>query len=96
MSLYGVDKLLREVILSDEARDSFQVDPSASIDGRDITASERDALIGRKYVELYDAGVHPFLLNCFATRFWPLNEFFARQLAYSEELQGHGYPDFST
>ena len=96
MSRYAVNKVLREVILSDEARDRYLADPVAYIDGRDMTKTEREAILTSNYAEMYDAGVHPFLLNCFASRFWPLNEFFPRQIAYSRALHDHGHPDFST
>jgi hypothetical protein len=96
MSRYQVDKLLREVIMNDDALAAWIADPRAFLAGRDITDEEREALIAGDYPTLYKAGVHPFMLNVFAVRQWPPNEMIPRWVAYSKALEGAGYPDFST
>lgn len=96
MSRYSVDKLLREVILSNEARDDFRSDPQTFVEGRDLSPLEREAILVQNYPMLYDAGVHPFLLNMFALRLCPRAELAKHRIAYIASLQGHGHPDFST
>lgn len=96
MSRYQVDKVLREIVLHDEARTAFKDDPRAYLAGRELTALERDALIALDYTTLYTAGAHPFLLNLFAMRQWPRAEMLERQAAYTKALAKLGYPNFST
>jgi len=96
MSRYGVDKLLREVMVSEEARDAFRADPDKFIEGRELSPLEREAILARDYPALYDAGAHPFLLTIFVTRFAPPTEMFPTMMAYVASLEGHGHPDFST
>jgi hypothetical protein len=96
MSRYGVDKLLREVMVSDDARDKFRADARTFIEGRDLSPVEREAILAGEYPALYDAGAHPFLLNMFAMRLWPRAEIAKHRMAYIASLQGHGHPDFST
>jgi len=96
MSTYEVDKILREAIMSNDARASLVADPAAFLAGRDLTDRERQALVAGDYPALYAGGAHPFLLNLFAIRLWPPAEFFDRQRAYTRSLANLGYPDFST
>ena len=96
MSRYGVDKLLREVMLSDEARDSFLADPRKYVEGRELSQLEHAAILERDYPALYDAGAHPFLLNIFVIRLLRSGDVFQHIKAYVATLEGHGHPDFST
>lgn len=96
MSKYQVDKVLREVIMHDDALAAFAADPRAYLAGRDLTDLEREALVAGDYPTLYSAGAHPFMLNVFALRQWPPGEMMQRWVAYNKSLAGLGYPDFST
>ena len=96
MSLYALDKVLREVIHAAAAREAYAADAQAYLNGRDLTATERDALVRRDFTELYRLGGHPFLLVGFVATQYPPAERGAAMAAYQKSLDGLGYPDYST
>jgi len=62
MSLYQVNKLLRDVNCSLELAHRCQSDPEAVLQGYDLTAEEREAIKGWRVRKLYDMGANPLLL----------------------------------
>jgi hypothetical protein len=96
MSLYAVDKIMREVIQNAAAREAFAADAGAYVKDRELTAEERSALIARNFQALYRLGGHPFLLVGFVATQSPPPERGAATAAYQESLAGLGYPDYST
>jgi hypothetical protein len=96
MSLYAVDKVLREIIQLAAAREAFAANAEAYLDGRDLADAERAALIARDFQGLYRLGAHPFLLVGFVPTQCPPAERGAAMKTYQQSLAGLGYPDYST
>jgi hypothetical protein len=96
MSLYALDKVMREVIRLADAREAFAANAEAYLDGRDLTPAERSALVARDFQTLYLIGGHPFLLIGFVATQSPPPERGAATAAYQQSLAGLGYPDYST
>ena len=95
MSRYQVDKVMREVILNSNAANAYKADTEKFLDGRDLTAAERKALIDVDYATLYRLGAHPFLLNGFTRLVWKGDKA-ALNAQYRKNIAAFGYPDFST
>lgn len=62
MSLYQVNKLLRDVNCSMELARRCQSDPEAVLQQYDLTTEEREAIKGWRVRRLYDMGANPLLL----------------------------------
>ena len=65
MSLYQVQKLVQAVNRDPHSREKFLASRESLADEFDLTAAERDAVVGLKIKALYDLGVHPLLLRPF-------------------------------
>jgi hypothetical protein len=65
MSLYGLQKLIRDVNRKPDRRAAYMAAPEAFADGYDLTAPERDALVRLDIGALYAMGVHGLLLRPF-------------------------------
>ena len=65
MSLYGLQKLIRDVNRKPDRRTAYMAAPEAFADGYDLTAPERDALVRLDIGALYAMGVHGLLLRPF-------------------------------
>ena len=96
MSLYAVDKVMRENIADPAAREAFTANAEAYLAGRDLTAAERTALIARDFTALYRLGGHPFLLVGFVATQSPPAERQMAMVRYQQSLVELGYPDYST
>jgi hypothetical protein len=96
MSRYAMDKVLRELIKSNGAREAFAADAEQFLEGRDLTPEERQALIARDFTTLYTMGAHPFLMVGFVgTQALPAER--GKAMAdYQQSLVKLGYPDYST
>jgi hypothetical protein len=66
VSLYGLQKLIREINRNPAIRARFEQAPEALLAEWELTADERAALIGRDYGRLYRMGVHGLLLRPFS------------------------------
>ena len=66
MSIYALQKTIREINRNHETRQSFMAAPQGALAGFDLTSEERDALIGRDYRALYRLGVHGLILRPFS------------------------------
>ena len=62
MSLYQVNKLLRDVNCSAELAGRCQTEPDALLQKYELTAEEREAIKGWQVRKLYDMGANPLLL----------------------------------
>ena len=62
MSLYQVNKLLRDINCSAELAHRCQSDPEAVLQQYNLTAEEQEAIKGWQVRKLYDMGANPFLL----------------------------------
>jgi aromatic-ring opening dioxygenase LigAB LigA subunit len=62
MSLYQVNKLLRDMNCSMELANRCQSDPEAVLPQYELTAEEQEAIKGWQVRKLYDMGANPFLL----------------------------------
>jgi aromatic-ring opening dioxygenase LigAB LigA subunit len=62
MSLYQVNKVLRDVNCSAELARRCQTEPDVVLQQYDLTPEERDALKGWRVRQLYDRGANPLLL----------------------------------
>jgi hypothetical protein len=62
MSLYQVNKLLRDMNCSLELANRCQSDPEAVLQQYELTAEEQEAIKGWQVRKLYDMGANPFLL----------------------------------
>lgn len=96
MSLYAVDKVMRELIQLQPARDAFAADAEAYLKDRDLTSAEHAALVARDFTALYSLGGHPFLLVGFVATQSPPAERGTAMAAYQHSLVKLGYPDYST
>ena len=94
MSKYQVDKVMREVVMDGKVASAFKADTEKFLDGRDLTAEEKKALIDVDYATLYRLGAHPFLLNGFTRLVWKGEA--ALNAEYRKNIAPFGYPDFST
>jgi hypothetical protein len=95
MSVYEVDKLMREVIQREEARAAFLTDPAAFLAERELRDEERDALLRRDYAALYRLRAHPFLLWAFTKQVYP-DAGPALAQEYVAAITPLGNPDFAT
>jgi hypothetical protein len=66
VSLYTLQKLIRDVNRDDAMRASYFASPEAFADGYELTAEERDALLKVDLTRLYGFGVHGLLLKPFS------------------------------
>ena len=62
MSLYQVNKLLRDVNLSNELAQRYQSEPETVLQNYDLTSEEQEAIRGWQVRKLYDMGANPLLL----------------------------------
>jgi Aromatic-ring-opening dioxygenase LigAB, LigA subunit len=62
MSLYQVNKLLRDMNCSLELAQRCQSDAEAVLQQYELTAEEQEAIKGWRVRKLYDMGANPFLL----------------------------------
>jgi hypothetical protein len=62
MSLYQVNKLLRDLNCSAALAQRCRSDPDALLQSYDLTPEERDAVKGWQVRKLYDMGANPLLL----------------------------------
>jgi hypothetical protein len=62
MSLYGVQKAMYDLKKDKGLQERFKQDAARALEGRDLTAAERDKLAAGDLAGLYRMGVHPLLL----------------------------------
>ena len=62
MSLYQVNKLLRDVNCSAELAQRCTAEPDVLLQRYDLTQEERDAIKGWQVRKLYEMGANPLLL----------------------------------
>ncbi len=62
MSLYQVNKLLRDVNCNAELAQRCRTEPEAVVQHYELTPEEREAVTGWQVRKLYDMGANPFLL----------------------------------
>jgi len=65
MSLYSLQKLIRDVNRNPQRREAYFHSPAKFADGYDLAQRERDALLNLDMGELYGMGVHGLLLRPF-------------------------------
>lgn len=66
MTLYALQKLIREVNRNPQTRQAFFESPANVAAGYELAAPELDALVRRDYGALYRLGVHGLLLRPFS------------------------------
>jgi Aromatic-ring-opening dioxygenase LigAB, LigA subunit len=66
MSIYALQKTIREINRNNETRQRFLATPQEALMGAELTGEERDALIARDYRALYRLGVHGLILRPFS------------------------------
>ena len=66
MSVYALQKLIREINRDPEIRARFFKAPEDVAMGYELSAVEKDALIARDFGALYRIGVHGLLLRPFS------------------------------
>lgn len=95
MSRYSVNKVVRQLILSKDARARFLEDAGAYLQERGLTTEESQWLEELDYTKLYSIGAHPFLLWNFVALVarGDRNELRTRYIAAIKEL---GFRDYST
>ena len=84
MSTYQVNKLCHRLYQDRSFRDAVKADPAKAIADWPLTDAERTALLAGDVKQLYEWGVHPFLLG-HASR-WDL--FGLTPAAYAERIRG--------
>ena len=65
MSVYVLQKLIRDVNRKPDCRDAYFQAPATFAEGYDLTTTERDALLRFDVRALYEMGVHGLLLRPF-------------------------------
>ena len=95
MSLYQVDKAMRQIAIDDAAREAFLKDRACFLEGRDLTHEERKALSEIDYPTLYRLGAHSFLLYRFVRRVLPGDQK-SLEAEYCKNVAPFGRPDYST
>jgi hypothetical protein len=65
MSVYALQKLLRDVNRIPERRAAYFASPAQFAQGYELTERERDALLGFDIRALYEMGVHGLILRPF-------------------------------
>jgi Aromatic-ring-opening dioxygenase LigAB, LigA subunit len=65
MSVYALQKLLRDVNRIPDRREAYFRSPAAFAASYDLTEREREALLGFDVRALYDMGVHGLILRPF-------------------------------
>jgi hypothetical protein len=65
MSVYVLQKLIREVNRKPASRDAYFQSPEKYVEGHDLTPAERDAFLKVDVGALYAMGVHGLLLRPF-------------------------------
>jgi hypothetical protein len=65
MSLYALQKLIRDVNRRPQSREAYFQSPPKFADGYDLADGERDALLRLDVGALYGMGVHGLLLRPF-------------------------------
>lgn len=68
MSRYAVNKVLWQVARNDASAKAYLAAPEAFLDGRALTAIEREQLLTRDFAGMFAAGAHPFLLYTFTIK----------------------------
>ena len=63
MSVYGLNKLLYRTERDEEFRRQIQADPEKVLSELSLSDQERKALTTGDLHEMFQMGVHPFLLN---------------------------------
>ena len=66
MSLYQVQKLLRDVNRDISNRERYMQNPETFAEGYDLTPEERAAILDLDYGALYAMGVHALILRPFS------------------------------
>jgi Aromatic-ring-opening dioxygenase LigAB, LigA subunit len=95
MSKYQVDKVMREVVMDGKVASAYRENTEKFLEGRELTAEEKKALIDVDYATLYRLGAHPFLLNGFTRLVWKGDKA-ALNAEYRKNIAPFGYPDFAT
>ncbi len=95
MSRYATSRVLYDVTRDAELAERFRTDPDAVLDGRGLTAEEREAVRTADLRTLLTSGVHPFVLYHFALR---LNGGFSMPFmqGYLGQIQGLTVGDLET
>jgi hypothetical protein len=65
MSLYTLQKLIRDVNRKPQCREAYFQSPATFVNGYDLATDERDALLKLDVGALYAMGVHGLLLRPF-------------------------------
>jgi hypothetical protein len=65
MSLYALQKLIRDVNRKPNCREAFFKSPETFADGYELAEDEKRALVARDITALYAMGVHGLLLRPF-------------------------------
>jgi hypothetical protein len=63
MSVYEVNFLCRELLRDKAFREAMKSDPATALNGRDLSAEERTALLAGDVGKLYRMGVNAFLMG---------------------------------
>ncbi|HEX6512153.1 MAG TPA: hypothetical protein VF157_07645 [Chloroflexota bacterium] len=63
MSVYGVNQVCCLAQADLDFRERLRLDPAGALEGRPLSAGEREALLSGDVARLYEAGAHSFLLS---------------------------------
>ena len=66
MSIYALQKLIRDVNRDPRLRESYFAGPEQFVTGYELTDAERSALLAVDLTRLYGLGVHGLLLKAFS------------------------------
>lgn len=68
MSRYATSRVMWEITRERDLAEKFRTEPAAVLDGRDLTAEEREALTKTDLRALMGFDIHPFVVYHFALR----------------------------
>ena len=96
MTLYMVDKAIRQVVMHRDLAERFKKDPYAYLEGWNLTYEERKALAEFDYPKLYALGAHPFILWIWSRRVRTVTDLNAHMEDFRQKVRQYGYPDIAT
>jgi hypothetical protein len=98
MTLYQVNRVVRDVGKDDNALRAFLMDADAYLAGRDLEEHERAALANADCAALWSMGAHPFILHAFMRRVWIARGHAPDQIMaeYKAAIAPLGRPSYAT
>ena len=96
MSRYEVDKVCWLTSRDDRELDKYLEDPARFLESRDLSQTEREAILKHDFVTLYRLGAHPLLLQSWHRIVDKAAASPEYSQMYAKAVSPYGRPDFGT